>query len=171
MKKAGKAVLSLVELSWSWLGGFVGMGAVGYAGQWLALHEFDRLFLIGSFGASAILLYGAPTVPYSQPRNVLGGHILSALVGVAVWQHQPGSLWLTGALAVSCSMAAMQITRTLHPPGGATALIAVAGDSRIHDLGYLYALAPVGLGAAIMLLVALVVNNAPPSRRYPLTWW
>jgi len=171
MKRTGKAVLSLVELSWSWLGGFIGVGAVGYAGHWLALREFDQLFLIGSFGATAVLLYGAPTVPYSQPRNVLGGHLLSALVGVSLWQHQPGSLWLTGALAVSCAMALMQLTRTLHPPGGATALIAVAGDTRIHDLGYLYALAPVGLGAAIMLLVALVVNNAPPRRRYPLTWW
>lgn len=170
MKKTQKAVLSLIELAWSWLGGFIGVGAVGYLGQWLALREFDQLFLIGSFGATAVLLYGAPTVPYAQPRNVFCGHILSALVGVALWQHPPGALWLTGAVAVSCAMTLMQLTRTLHPPGGATALIAVVGDSRIHDLGYLYALAPVGIGAAVMLLVALVVNNTPPRRRYPLNW-
>jgi CBS-domain-containing membrane protein len=170
MKKPRKAVLSLIELAWSWLGGFIGVGAIGYAGQWLALRNFDQLFLIGSFGATAVLLYCAPTVPYSQPRNVLGGHIISALVGVALWQYQPGALWLTAALAVSCAMTAMQITRTLHPPGGATALIAVVGDGRIHDLGYLYAFVPIGLGATIMLLVALVVNNAPPNRRYPLSW-
>ncbi len=64
----------------------------------------------------------------------------------------------------------MHATKTLHPPGGATALIAVIGSGKIHALGYLYALIPAGLGAVIMLAVALIVNNIPRSRRYPEFW-
>jgi CBS-domain-containing membrane protein len=65
----------------------------------------------------------------------------------------------------------MHATRTLHPPGGATALIFVMGSPKIHHLGYLYVLIPVGAGVAIMLLVALLVNNLSPRRRYPEFWW
>ena len=65
----------------------------------------------------------------------------------------------------------MHATKTLHPPGGATALIAVIGSDKIHDLGYLYVLMPVGLGAVSMLLVALLVNNISKSRRYPEFWF
>jgi len=64
----------------------------------------------------------------------------------------------------------MHLTKTLNPPGGATALIAVIGSDKIHQLGFLYALVPVGLGSAIMLMVALIVNNIPASRRYPEFW-
>ena len=65
----------------------------------------------------------------------------------------------------------MHATKTLHPPGGATALICVMGSPKIHDLGYLYVLMPVGAGVAVMLLVALLVNNLSPRRRYPEFWW
>ena len=65
----------------------------------------------------------------------------------------------------------MHATKTLHPPGGATALIAVISGAKVHNLGYLYALMPVGAGALIMLAVALLVNNLAPRRRYPEFWW
>lgn len=65
----------------------------------------------------------------------------------------------------------MHLTKTLHPPGGATALIAVIGSSKIHHLGYLYVLIPVAAGALIMLTVALLVNNLAPTRRYPEYWF
>jgi CBS-domain-containing membrane protein len=74
---------------------------------------------------------------------------------------------LAGPLAVATAIVLMQFTKTLHPPGGATALIAVAGSEQIHRLGFLYVLTPVGLGALLLLLVALVVNNIPYTRRYP----
>jgi len=64
----------------------------------------------------------------------------------------------------------MHATKTLHPPGGATALIAVIGSNKVHSLGYLYAVIPTGLGAVIMLVVALLVNNIPKNRRYPDFW-
>lgn len=74
------------------------------------------------------------------------------------------------AVAVSTAIALMHATKTLHLPGGATALIAVIGSGKIHALGYLYAIIPAGLGAVVMLAVALVVNNIPKSRRYPEFW-
>jgi len=128
------------------------------------------LMLVGSFGASAVLIYGAVESPLAQPRNLMGGHVLSALVGVAMVKLIPEAAWIAAPLAVATSIATMHVTRTLHPPGGATALIAVIGGEQVHALGFLYALAPVGLGALIMLAVALVVNNLSPKRCYPLFW-
>jgi CBS-domain-containing membrane protein len=105
-----------------------------------------------------------------QPRNLIGGHIISAIIGVACYKLFYTHIWLAAALAVATAIAVMHATKTLHPPGGATSLIAVIGSQKIHNLGYLYAFIPVGLGAAIMLLVALLVNNIPKSRNYPEFW-
>lgn len=159
-----------VEVFWSWLGAFLGIGLVG----WLHQHVFsaqDLVMIIGSFGASAVLIYGAITSPLAQPRNLLGGHLLSGLVGVAVYQTVGFVPWLAAALAVSLAIAVMQITKTLHPPGGATALIAIIGSDTVHRLGFWYALVPALTGAVLMLIVALLVNNLAPTRRYPLHWW
>lgn len=82
-----------------------------------------------------------------------------------------GTLWLAGALAVSVAIAAMLVTKTLHPPGGATALIAVIGSEKIHELGFLYAFIPAGGGAVILLVVALLANNLSKNRRYPEYWF
>lgn len=65
----------------------------------------------------------------------------------------------------------MHLTSTLHPPGGATALIAVIGGESVHKLGYLYVVMPAALGAGVMLVVALIVNNIPKTRKYPEFWW
>jgi len=159
----------LSEIGWSWLGAFLGIGFISFA-NYRVFEKIDLLMIVGSFGASAVLIYGAIKSPLAQPRNLLGGHVLSALVGVACQQLFHSTLWLAAALAVSTAIAVMHATRTLHPPGGATALIAVIGGEKIHSLGFLYALFPVGGGALIMLLVALLVNNIPKHRRYPEFW-
>ncbi len=65
----------------------------------------------------------------------------------------------------------MHATQTLHPPGGATALIAVIGSDKIHALGFWYVLVPVGLGVLIMLIVALIINNIAENRKYPEFWF
>lgn len=157
------------EILWSWLGGFLGIAAVAYLDQ-LLFQGSERMLLIGSFGASAVLAYGAARSPLAQPRNLLGGHVLSAVVGVAAYRWLHACPWLAASVAVASAIALMHLTRTLHPPGGATALIAVTGGPRVHDLGYLYAAVPVGLGAAILLLIALVVNNLSGRRKYPEFW-
>ncbi len=163
------ARVSVIEIFWSWLGAFLGIALVAWIDHFF-LYETDLLLIIGSFGASAVLLYGAPSSPLAQPRNLLGGHLVSALIGVALYKLIPQQVWLAAALAVSLAIAMMHLTITLHPPGGATALIAVIGSEKIHALGFLYAFVPVLLGAFLMLIVALVVNNLAVDRRYPL-WW
>ena len=161
--------LSAQEIFWSWCGSFLGIGAVALLHE-SVLAPHDLIMMIGSFGASAVLIYGAITSPLAQPRNLLGGHLLSGLVGVGVYQILGQFPWLAAALAVSLAIVVMQMTRTLHPPGGATALIAIIGSDEIHALGWLYPVVPAFSGALVMLLVALLVNNVAPERRYPLYW-
>jgi len=162
--------VSLAEIGWSWVGAFLGIAAVASL-NYKILENSDLVLIIGSFGASAVLIYGAIKSPLAQPRNLLGGHIFSAVIGVACYQLLGSHVWLAASVAVATAIAFMHATKTLHPPGGATALIAVIGSAKIHNLGYLYVLMPVGLGAVIMLLVALLVNNIPRSRRYPEFWF
>jgi CBS-domain-containing membrane protein len=161
--------VSRSEVFWSWVGGFAGMAVLSWVNQ-LVFSGTDLTILIASFGASAVLVYGAVRSPLAQPRNLVGGHLISALVGVTAWQLFHQVPWLAEATAVATAIAAMHLTRTLHPPGGATALIAVIGSDRIHELGYLYVLIPSTVGPMVLLLVALVVNNIPASRRYPEIW-
>ena len=161
-------LMNIKHVLWSWIGSFVGIMIVSNIHNLLHfLSKGDFSLMIGSFGATAVLAYGAVDSPLAQPRNIIGGHILSAIVGVTIFKIFGGSIWFASALAVSTSIAFMQITNTLHPPGGATALIAVIGGSQIHKLGYLYSIIPVGVGATIMVLIAVVVNKMS-GRKYPI---
>lgn len=157
------------EIFWSWIGAFLGIGTVAWVDQ-LFFEGTDLTLMIGSFGASAVLTYGAVRSPLAQPRNLVGGHVVSALVGVAAWKLLHQDPWLAQAVAVATAIALMHATKTLHPPGGATALIAVIGSDAVHDLGFFYVLVPATLGPLLLLLVALLVNNIPESRRYPEIW-
>lgn len=158
------------EIVWSWIGGFAGIATLALIGQ-AYFNDHDLPLMIGSFGASAVLVYGAVRSPLAQPRNLVGGHLLSAAVGVACWKLLHQQPWLAEAMAVATAIAVMHATRTLHPPGGATALIAVIGSPQIHDLGFLYVLMPATLGPLILLAIGLLVNNVPRSRRYPEIWF
>ena len=157
------------EIGWSWVGAFFGMAAVSGI-HYNMITQTDLVMVIGSFGASAVLIYGAIKSPLTQPRNLVGGHIISAIIGVICYKLFASHMWLASSLAVATAIAIMHATKTLHPPGGATALIAVIGSTKIHGLGYLYAIIPVGLGAVIMLVIALLVNNIPKNRKYPEFW-
>ena len=163
-------MVSLAEIAWSWIGAFLGIAAVAYV-NFNRLEGSDLVMVIGSFGASAVLIYGAIKSPLAQPRNLIGGHLLSAIIGVACYQWLGPHMWIASSVAVATAIALMHATKTLHPPGGATALIAVIGSDKIHDLGYLYVIIPVGVGAVIMLVVALLINNIPKNRRYPEFWF
>lgn len=157
------------DFIWSWVGAMLGIGLCSY----LSARYFeprDLSLLIGSFGASAVLVYAAIKSPLAQPRNLVGGHVLSGLAGVACYQFFGSTIWLAASLAVSLAIVIMLATKTLHPPGGATALIAVIGGPKVHSLGYFYAFVPAGAGALILLLVALVVNNIAEHRKYPEYW-
>ena len=161
--------VSASEIVWSWVGAFLGIACVALL-NYRFLSGTDLVMIIGSFGASAVLIYGAIRSPLAQPRNLVGGHIVSALIGVTTYYLFTDHMWLASSVSVATAIAAMHATKTLHPPGGATALIAVIGSERIHNLGYIYVVMPAGLGAIIMLVVALLVNNIPKSRQYPEFW-
>lgn len=155
------------ESFWSFLGAFIGIGLIAFL-QTFFLTDVENIFLIGSFGASSVLIYGAVESPLAQPRNLIGGHVVSAFIGVSINMLMPDIIWLTAPLAVSLSIVAMQYTKTLHPPGGATALIAIIGTEKIQALGYWYVLSPVLSGTLLMLSIALVFNNISSKRTYPV---
>lgn len=154
------------EHLWTFLGSFFGIGLIGFVNS-RHYSTNDNLFLIGSFGASSVLIYGIINSPLAQPRNLIGGHLLCAIIGVTVHKLLPGQLWLSAAISVSLSIVLMQVTKTLHPPGGATALIANIGSPKIQALGYMYVLTPVLSGVLILLLIAIIFNNATSRRSYP----
>jgi CBS-domain-containing membrane protein len=165
-KKINSEPLEKANIIWSWIGSFLGILAISYFHQDF-LDDKDLTLVIGSFGASAVLVYGAVNSPLAQPRNLVGGHILSAVIGVISFKLFSGNILFCSAFAVATSILFMQLTLTLHPPGGATALIAVIGSNQIHDLGFLYVLVPVTSGAFILLAIAVIVNNIPKHRHYP----
>jgi len=168
--KKSPSRVSLSEIAWSWVGAFLGIAPIAFLNYNLFSGD-DFIFIIGSFGASAVLIYGAVRSPLAQPRNLVGGHIVSAVIGVIAYKLFYPYPWFASAFAVATAIAVMHATKTLHPPGGATALIAVIGSEKIHALGFLYVLIPVGIGVLIMLIVAVVVNNIAKSRKYPEYWF
>ncbi len=158
------------DILWSCISAFAGIGLVAWLHNgWF--YERDLTLIVGSFGASAVLIYGVIRSPLAQPRNFIGGHLISSFVGVASWQLLSAYPWIAAAVAVSTAIGFMHLTRTLHPPGGATALIAVIGGDGIHNLGYGYILLPVASGALIMFIVAIVFNNIVGWRKYPEFWF
>jgi CBS domain-containing membrane protein len=146
------------------LAAFVGLLAVGAISR-AVLGSEDAPYIAAYMGAAAVLIFAVPQSPLCRPWAILGGHVVSALVGVTCYKLIPDPL-LASASAVALAIFAMQLLRCLHPPGGAAAMIAVLGGPAIHELGYWFVLTPVGLNALVMLVVALLVNNAIPGRRY-----
>jgi CBS domain-containing membrane protein len=104
------------EAFWSFLGAFIGIAAIGFI-QSFYLEHFENVFLIGSFGATAVLIYGAIQSPLAQPRNLIGGHLISALIGVSIYKIIPEPIWLSAPLAVSISILAMQYTKNTSSTG------------------------------------------------------
>jgi len=125
--------------------------------------------LVASMGASAVLLFAVPHGALSQPWAVFGGHLVSAVIGVACAKLITQPL-LAPAVAVALAVSAMYYLRCIHPPGGATALTAVAGGPAVHDLGFHFVLTPVLLNVLVILAVAMLFNLPFQWRRYPAAW-
>lgn len=124
--------------------------------------------IVPSMGASAVLLFAVPHGKLSQPWALFGGHLISALVGVACYQLVPHHYhYLAAGLAVGLAIGAMHVCRCIHPPGGATALAAVIGGPTLHAIGFNYIFSPILLNSVIIFTVAFVFNNVFPWRRYP----
>jgi CBS-domain-containing membrane protein len=149
----GKAVLL------AFLGGFAAIAVIALLAQSLQLA-----LVLGSFGASCVLVFGYPDVPFSQPRNVVLGHLLSTLIGLAL-VHLCGAHWWSVALAVGSAIAVMMLTRTVHPPAGSNPVIVF-----LMQPDWSFALFPTLTGAVILVLVALIFHNTTRETRWPKYW-
>lgn len=143
----------------SWLGSFVGISILAY------LSVYSHYPLIAApMGATAVLVFGVPDSPLAQPRNVIGGNFWGALVSIICVQMFGTAPWVM-ALAVATTIMLMKLTRTIHPPSGAVALVGVMGGVSWHFL-----FTPVLAGSAIIVLWTFVFNNTAPGRNYPRHW-
>ncbi|QEZ89797.1 HPP family protein [Aliarcobacter cibarius] len=168
-QKINSEPIDISNMFWSWIGSFLGIIAIAFFHKNF-LDDDNLVLVLSSFGASAVLVYGAVNSTLAQPKNLIGGHLISAIVGVISYKIFASNLYLAAAIAVSTSIIIMQLTLTLHPPGGATALIAVIGNEQIHELGFFYIFIPVLSGAIILFLIAFVINNIPKNRTYPTSY-
>jgi CBS-domain-containing membrane protein len=149
----------------SGLGGLCGIVGVAFiTSYWL--DGFSAALIMGSMGSSAVLLFAVPHGPLSQPWPLVGGHTLSAIIGVAMANLIPIP-YLAAGVAVALSIIVMHYARCLHPPGGATALFAVLGGESIRALGWGFVLAPALLNTLAILMIAIVFNAPFHWRRYP----
>ncbi|KAK7464945.1 hypothetical protein VKT23_006153 [Stygiomarasmius scandens] len=161
---------------WTWIGAFCGISVIqAVFGQARYFIERGVPSIVASYGASAVLIYGAIEVPLAQPRALIGGHFVGALVGTCITklfrllpteERYLELQWLAGSISCATSIVAMQITKTTHPPAGATALLA-AISPEIREIGWYY-LPVVLLTSVLALAVALIINNI--QRRYPTFW-
>jgi len=149
--------LKLVALAW--LGGFLAIATVALMTDFLSVA-----LVLGSFGASCVLVFGYPDVPFSQPRNVVVGHVISSLVGL-VFLTVLGPHWWALALAVGTAIALMMLTRTVHPPAGSNPVIVF-----LTLPAWDFLLFPTLAGALLLVAVALIYNNVTRDAKYPKYW-
>jgi CBS-domain-containing membrane protein len=163
-KFSGADVSMPARASWkaiilAWLGGVTAIGAVGLFAQTTGVP-----LMLGSFGATCVLVFGFPESPFSQPRNVLLGHTLASLIGLTfLWLFGP--VWWAMGLAAGTTIAVMMLTRTVHPPAGSNPIIVFLAQPSWNFL-----LFPTALGAILLIAIALVYNNSVRNERYPRYW-
>lgn len=140
-------------------GAALAIGGVGALAAWSR-----QPLLLGSLGASCVFLFGLPEAPFSQPRNVIAGHLISSLVGLIFLKTFGPQTWALG-LALGTAVILMFATRTVHAPAGSNPVIVFLAQP-----GWSFLLTPTLLGAVGVVLVALLFNNAVHPGRYPLYW-
>lgn len=143
----------------SWIGSFVGIGILAY------LSVYSSYPLIAApMGATSVLVFGVPDSPLAQPRNVIGGNTLAALIAIVLVQTFGVAPWVM-ALAVATTIVLMKATRTVHPPSGAVALVGI-----MSGVSWDFLMTPVLAGSIVIVLWTYVFNNLTPERAYPRHW-
>lgn len=144
---------------------------LGGLGSFLAISIIALLaqvthlaWVLGSFGASCVLVFGFPDLPFSQPRHVLGGHFISSLIGLTVF-HLTGPCWWGMALATALALMAMMTLGVVHPPAGSNPAIVF-----LTQPAWGFLLFPTLTGSLMLLSIALVYNNLSRPTRYPKYW-
>ncbi|GGK71632.1 HPP family protein [Amphritea balenae] len=141
------------------LGGFIAIAVLAGLAD-----SLETVLIMGSFGASCVLVFGFPDAPFSQPRNVVAGHCISTLTGL-VFLMFFGPVWWSVALAVCVAIMLMMASRTVHPPAGSNPVIVF-----LLQPGWDYLVFPTFTGALLLVLVALLYNNLSRSASYPKYW-
>jgi len=152
--------VKIKEVTFSWLGGFLAIALIG-----VLTKSFDTLLVLGSFGASCVLIFAYPKSPFSQPRNVVLGHFFSTGIGL-LFLHFLGNEWWSMALALPTAISVMLLTRTVHPPAGSNPLIVFLLNAEFDFL-----FLPTLSGSIILVLVALFYINLHPNKTYPEYWY
>ena len=147
------------------LGAFLGILLIFYTSNYFISGTASYL-IVASMGASAVLLFAVPHGRLSQPWSLIGGHLISALIGVSCAILIPDTI-IAASAAVGLSVGAMYYLHCIHPPGGATALTAVVGGTEIQQMGYQFMLTPVLINVLVILCVAVCFNYFLKWRRYP----
>jgi CBS domain-containing membrane protein len=147
------------------LGAFLGISLIFYTSTFF-LQGPSSYLIVASMGASAVLLFAVPHGPLSQPWSLIGGHLVSALIGVSCAKFIPDA-FIAAPLAVGIAVGAMYYLHCIHPPGGATALSAVVGGYEVQQLGYQFMVTPVLINVVTILSVAFIFNYFFTWRRYP----
>lgn len=141
------------------IGGFIAIGLLA-----LLTNLTETVWLMAPFGASCVLVFIAWDAPLSQPRNIIGGHFISAASGLLLF-HLFGSEFWVIALGVGLAIALMHLTRTTHPPAGANPIVVIMAGS-----SWSFLINPVLTGSLMIVLVALLINNLDAQRQYPRFW-
>jgi CBS-domain-containing membrane protein len=147
------------------LGAFLGIYLIFYTSTYF-LSGTASYLIVASMGATAVLLFAVPHGPLSQPWSIIGGHIISAAIGVTCAKFVP-DIFIAAPLAVGIAVGTMYYFHCIHPPGGATALSAVVASAEIQQLGYQFILTPVLINIVAILFVAFTFNYYFKWRRYP----
>ncbi|MED4256407.1 HPP family protein [Priestia megaterium] len=151
--------ISLKDASTGLLGGFISILALG-----LLTTMTSTPWLMAPFGASCVLAFGVWNAPLSQPRNIIGGHLVATFVGLVIYHLFGNNAWTLG-VAVGLAIALMMLTKTTHPPAGADPIVVILGAS-----SWSYIVTPVLIGSLLIVIVALIVNNLRSDRAYPTFW-
>ena len=151
---------SLNYIVLSWLSTFIALSVL-----WALSFWSNSLIVIAPFGATCVLIFAAPDSPLAQPRNVIGGHLLATAISL-IMLHFFGNHWWVISMTVATSIAAMQLTRTLHPPAGADPLVVI-----LTHAPWSFIIIPVLVGSVILVLCATITNNVAKDRHYPKYWW
>jgi len=149
------------------IGAILGISITFYI-SYLLIGLEGAVFLVPSMGAAAVLLFAIPHGALSQPWALFMGNLVSACIGVASYMLVP-NIFIAAGLAVGLSIGVMHLLNSIHPPGGATALVAVVGGPVIHDLGFMYVLSPIFINVLSMFVIAVVYNSIFDWRRYPIS--
>ncbi len=139
-------------------------GIIAIASVALLTHLTQYILVLGSFGATCVLVFGFPEVPFSQPRNTIAGHFIASLTGL-LFYHFISTEWWSLALAVGISIMLMMFTRTVHPPAGSNPVIVFLLKSHFSFL-----LFPTLVGAILIIAIALLFNNLTRESKYPKYW-